>query len=1094
MMTQKQHIYEVTDTYVGSDEKIPRVASLLQVEPLRIVETTITLPVAVERLFVEILSNASDNVDRSRRADVDPGNIEVHVDSQDVLVRNGGLTIPVEIHPTYGVYTPELIFGNLLTSSNYNKEVDRTGCGRNGYGAKLVNIFSQIFSVEVGDPVRGLRYSQTWRNNMEIRDDPVIERYQGEPFVQIGYRLDFQRFGYRHYPDEAIALFGRHAADTSLSMGVVVVFNQLRLAFSKLYDYAKLLVDGEVKHLTHSQPGVELCLLDTMNPVVISSINGMMTPDGGVHVDAVYKAVADQILPIVNGEKPKAKLTLSDIKAHLSMILVCHLPNPKFNSQIKTKLTSPTPKIVIDPKAIKKLLHWNLVNYLYSILEMKQNRVLSKTDGKKSRFIDIDKAEDANLAGTKDSQKCSLFVVEGKSAKGYANCLQALVQRGRDFLGIYPMKGKPLNVMNANYQQIAENQEIKELKEILGLREGVDYTVESNFNTLRYGYLIILTDADDDGKHIAGLIINIFYCRYPSLLARGFVMMMRTPILRVRKGKQKLRFFSQEAYLQWKQGIPDLSKWEHKYYKGLATSKKEEVLEDYRDPKMVFLFQDDTSAEALSLAFDKKLTDHRKRWIEEYTPALGIEEIEQLSISQFIHYEFIRYSIADLARSIPRLVDGLKISQRKAIWAALIRWKRKSLTDKDEFKVARFANYVAEQTSYHHGENCMSETIISMAQDFVGANNLPYFTQDGQFGTRNDGGKDAGNPRYIYTKPNWWLPLVFRQEDDSLLELVEDEGEKQEPVALYPIIPLALINGMNGIGTGYSTFIPNHNPQDLIEWIRCYLQGRATPTLIPWYKGFTGTIELKRHGPITEVDDTEDDPLGPDTVVDITDKCSVVISGSFRVENGKTIVTELPVGRSMHDYKNWLDLLRKSKEILGYTNNSTEIPNFVIEGFKNPSLKSLRLVRTIGMSNMVLLDEQNKPKRYPNVDAIMEEYCKRRLEIYEMRRVNILHKLEQKLVAVNKKAELIRAIVDGELKVFGRTMSEIERDMARLGLDLPSFKGITLTSCTKEKILELHAEIDSLHREYDSVSNKSSADLWLEDLKEFEEKYIALNC
>jgi DNA topoisomerase-2 len=1089
MMTQRQHIYEVTDTYVGSDEQVPRTTSVLTVSPLAIVDQTITLPVAVERLFIEILSNASDNVDRSRRANVDPGTITVHVDANYVLIRNGGLVIPITIHPTYNIHTPELIFGNLLTSSNYSKEVDRTGCGRNGYGAKLVNIFSKLFVVEVGDPSRGLKYSQTWEDNMGTRHDPIIESYQGPPYVQICYLLDFERFGYQHYPDEAIALFGRHAADTSLTMSIPVTFNGMKLTLSKPNDYAKLLFPQGVKHLTHSQPGIELCILDTVgiDPVVVSSINGMMTPDGGVHVEAAYKAISEQVLPIINGSKPTVKLTLADVKAHLSMILVCHLPNPKFNSQIKTKLTSPTPKITLDPKAVKKMLKWDFVNHLYAVLEMKQSRAISKTDGKKTRFVDIDKAEDANLAGTKDSYRCTLFVVEGKSAKGYANCLQTLVERGRDVMGIYPMKGKPLNVMNADFQQIAENQELKELKEILGLKEGVDYTDERNFRTLRYGYFVILTDADDDGKHITGLILNLFYCRYPSLLARGFVMLLRTPIIRVRRGKERLKFYSQQRYTEWKDQTPDYAKWDHKYYKGLATSKKEEVREDYTDPKTAVFLYDDQTPDSINLAFNKKLSHARKEWLEKQIPSLHIEEVEALPISDFINYEFVRYSLADLARSIPRAMDGLKVSQRKAVWAALIKWKRKKPTDKDEFKVARFASFVAEQTSYHHGENCMSETIVSMAQDFVGANNLPFFCQDGQFGSRNDGGKDAGNPRYIYTKPSWWLPLIFRQEDDPLLERVVDEGEQQEPLTFYPIIPLALVNGMNGIGTGYSTFIPNHNPLDLIAWIRCRLRGSDTPQLVPWYRGFTGTIRLEHHGEVASEQD--DDRLGPDTVVEPSDRLSVVISGRFHVDQGNVVVTELPIGRSMHDYKNWLDDLRKEKKIASYANNSTDVPHFTITGFANPSLKSLRLVRTFGMSNMVLLDERDRPRRYPNTDAIMEEFVAKRVLIYEKRRHYLLDKLKDKITVTSRKAELIKAIVDQRLVVFGRAMSDVLADADRMGLDGETFKSLTLTSCTRDKIDELEATIRSLQEEHSLLDQKSPGQMWLEDLDEFEDAY-----
>ncbi len=1197
-MTHKQHIMEITDTYVGSDEQIPRYSRLLITDEdgnLAIRDSSITLPEAVERLFIEILSNSSDNVDASRKAGIDAGAIEVNVTNTTVSVRNGGIPIPIELHADENIYVPELIFGNLLTSSNYDKEVDRTGCGRNGYGAKLVNIFSKLFSLKIGDSVRGLEYHQYWTDNMDVRHEPVITQYAGESYVEITYELDFQRFGYQQYPEEALALFARHAADTALMMKTPVYFNQTLLNYSNVRNYAKLLFGKDEKNivvLTTYDPSVqldkkgkpleentllpqtELCIVDTPdNALVISSVNGMMTHEGGVHVESAYKSIVGSIIKTINdsvnkgkevgkNNKKLPKLTLGDLKPHLSFILVCHLPNPKFNAQTKTMLKSPVPKFEIPEKDIKRMLRWDFVARLYATLEAKQDQALAKSDGKKRRHINVTKAEDANLAGGPRSQECTLYVTEGKSAMGYAVNAISIVPDGRNIFGVYPMKGKPLNVMNATPMKLAENQEIKDLKEMLGLQEGVDYTVEANFKKLRYGYFVILADSDDDGKHIVGLILNIFHCRYPSLLARGYVMFLRTPILRAFFNKQSVKFYTASEYERWKVETPNWDKWKCKYYKGLATSTEKDIKEDFESPKIVMCFYDPSAPNSMQLAFDSTLADSRKRWIAEYQDIHNAGDVQMQPISDFINTEFVLYSIANVARSIPRFMDGLKSSQRKAIWGAFKKWKRKVGKEAEEFKVARFANYVAEQTDYHHGEQCMCDTIVNMAQDFTGSNNMPCFIQDGQFGTRNLGGDDAGNPRYIYTRPNWWLPLVFRKEDEPLLNLLtgDDPDKHIEPATLLPIFPLSLVNGSNGIGTAWSTFIPNHNPVDIITGIRSLLAGEGVPEILPWYRGFRGTIKVVIKGqrqavPLairegSELDyssssmtssirvcasGTEDgmgsggqpkkvvgrgnivlldqsehsvggsfedsseedtldfdpsDPLGPDDEFVETGKVSIVVEGRFQIVGDKVIVTELPVGRTMHAYNLWLQKLLDSKEITDFTNTSTAShPLFTIIGFSNPSLKNLRLIRSFGMTNMVMLNDDDRPVKYDSLREILTTFVERRLPYYQMRKDQMISEIDVKINECSDKIRFIDAILTKQLKYKRRSKNDIYVDMDNLGIPRKLLSTTSFSSLSEEDIQKLEDEISSFRQRREQIESTTPQEFWISDLNEFETAY-----
>jgi DNA topoisomerase-2 len=1121
---QKEHIYKIPDTYVGSDEQIERSSYLLhfndQNKPESITRENITLPEAIERFFLEIISNAADNVDKSRKHGVDPGSINVEMDKHWIVVTNGGIPIPVEKHEEEGRWAPDLIFGVLLTSSNYDKEVERTGCGRNGYGAKLVNIFSKHFSVEVGDAERGLRYFQTWTENMENTQDPQITSHTSKKsFVRISWYLDFERFGYpvsEGYPKEAFLLFAKHTADQSLTCKVPVTFNGVRLNFSSISKYAQLYFPG-CNTIVHEDNNVELALVDSPSEaLMVSFVNGMPTMDGGVHVDEAYRAAAYPVLETINSSKAAGnmKLTLRDVKPHLSLFLSCHLSNPKFKGQTKTVLTSPKPKIRIDSKKISRIKNWEFVRQLYAALEAKAERKKSKSDGSKRRFAGVDKAEDANLAGTKRSQECTLFIVEGNSAMSYpTKAISLNPETGRDLYGSYPMKGKPLNVLNASPHKIAENEEIIELKRMLGLKEGVDYTQEKNFRTLRYGEVMILADSDDDGKHIMGLILNLFAWLYPSLLQRGFVKFLRTPIVRAVKGNTTKRFFTEHSYLQWREQEPNPDSWKIKYFKGLGSSSDKDIEDDFQNPKFVQCVYDKKAPQYLRLAFDKKLSNNRKVWIAKHKSTINIEDLEFEDISTFINEEFIEYSIYDLARNIPQLLDGLKLSQRKALWGAMERWKKqgggyKSGTSAEQVKVARLAAYISERTAYKHGETCLSDTIVNMTFDFPGANNIPYFMQDGQFGTRNRKGKDAANTRYSYTRLSPLLPYIYREEDLPLLELTEDEGKKREPVVFLPILPMILVNGCTAIGTGHSTYIPNCNPLDLCSWLRARLNGEKTPEIQPWYRGFRGKISVqeKTNKDIAEEEGEEETSENeePNEHVGFNSKAQKHLSmavegriyqkseGKAVTSNDEIIIDEIPLGKSIHEYRNFLKSLIESKDILDLQDKSTSNrPYFIIKAPKNATmnLRTMRLLKNFGMSNMVLLDKNNKPHKYSTLQSILEAFYRHRLGYYRKRKESILSRYEASISTKKQKKEVIKAIMRGDLHLFNVRQKKIQERMKQLGFDPALLSKINLSHCSQEQIQGIEDEIAKEESAKEAIANTQPEEFWKRDLNEFEKAY-----
>ena len=162
-------------------------------------------------------------------------------------------------------------------------------------------------------------------------------------------------------------------------------------------------------------------------------------------------------------------------------------------------------------------------------------------------------------------------------------------------------------------------------------------------------------------------------------------------------------------------------------------------------------------------------------------------------------------------------MDGLKTSLRKILFAAF----KKNLTT--EIKVAQFSGYVSEHSCYHHGEASLNGAIVGLAQNFVGSNNINLLIPAGQFGSRNKGGDDSASERYIFTQLNRITRSIFPQTDDAILKYLNDDGTPVEPIFYAPIIPMILVNGSKGIGTGFSTDIMSYNPLQIIDYLKSKL-------------------------------------------------------------------------------------------------------------------------------------------------------------------------------------------------------------------------------------------------------------------------------
>lgn len=1086
------HILLRPDMWIGPIERIPRVAKCLNLAEGKIVQKQVLLSEGEEQTFVEIIGNVADNVWRSREHNVDPGSVEITMNTEWIIVKNYGMNIPVARKET-GEWVPGMIFGNLRTSSNYDDTKKRYLIGKNGIGAKATNVLSKIFMIECADPANGLLYRQTWQNNMKQTSEPEITPYQGPGYTQIAYSLDFARFGVQSFDQEAVEIYAAHCAAVSYTCSdenqnfiLPVIFNGQRFAVKNIFEYANYFhTVNRSSAITYKDPHgtYDLCIIDTPdNAVSVSFVNGIVTSNGGVHADAAYRVVVKAIVDFMGKSAEGIQLTKRDIVNHVSLFISCRIANPKFKSQVKDTLSGPEPKIELPEALLKGIRKWHLIETIYMEIQRKQMNKLKKTDGKRKKRVRTGGAEPANLAGGPRSMETTLILTEGLSADSYR--LKFISQipngQGRNFFGSLPLHGKLLNVLNADFMQIVEHRDLNAIKDNLGLKEETDYNLDENCRKLNYGNVLFMADPDNDGKHILGLFLLFMLCRFPGLVERGFIKFLRIPVVRIDIDGKNYMFYSMTAFKRHMAQLPSNARiGKPDYFKGLGSSEDHHIKQDFINPRIVTFKVDEVTAQKILLAFHKTASNLRKQWIADWVnrDVLDTDNYTELPISIFIDHEFVDYSIENIIRSIPEAMDGMKESQRKAYFAAMRKLGGKS--KKDKVKVAQIASHAAEITCYKHGETCLSDTIVQMTYAFTGANNMAYFHPKGQFGTRNKGGKDAANPRYTCVSLPWWYSFVYRKEDKRLEKRIIDEGEPQECENLFPTLPMHVINGVIGIGTAYSTNIPQHNPLDVAFWLQMRLlqdlqpeSNHQLPLLRPWYKGFTGQIVLTGNGFTTE--------------------------GKMRINMDQSvIIEELPIGTWTKDYEDLLDELEQAGTISGFDTFCTdEAVKFVIykylDGAATP--KKLKLISKHSYNNMTVLyrtpDRGIQPRIYNDLVLLLQDFYTIRLAKYVERKALMLREFDQDIHDLSERARFIHTVaVTQQLEVRNRPEAEIYADMTRMNFNHDLLDKVKTRELNKDRIPLLLAQIDKKTQEKAALETVTPQAMWFTDLEEFIVKY-----
>lgn len=1161
-----EHVLQNPDMYFG-DIKVSTVSGFTYDESSdTIIRQRLPIANMLLKMVDELLMNATDNALRSASSRTKMTYIHATIDEERMMITviNDGLSIPIKKNDA-GIYMPQLAFTNLFTSSNFTN--DRNGAGKNGVGAAITSAMSTKFLIDV--VCDEMSYKQVILDNCKRISSPrITEALDMRNQVRIVFVPDMQRIlqiaGVENITDELCrdvfantSMFIRKRIfDVNMSMsayGITTYINDVQLPRISFRNYADKIIGEEADWTTVTGKNFEL-LIKQGGKTTVSFVNNIAVT-GGVHLKKIFM----QICEFVGKKLFKSKTVPTDmaknIKSNISIFMKCSLKNPMFEGQSKSILQS-------ADNLFDVILSKNDLDHIFNAIDFDDivngNKIkeMNKTIRvKKNKKLIIDKLSDATYAGTKLSQRCSLFICEGDSAAKFAKDGFAIV--GHEYYGVFPLGGKPKNVNDTSPAVLAKNKVIMNIAKILGLPFRTEKQKDSDsldLSQLRYGKVIMLKDADADGAHIMSLVMNFLHQLYPELLhIEGFFNEFITPMITITVPKKVgmkfvsmsssisvphasspsfprgslstpsqgtastsspdsqpiklagtiietkqniiLPFYNTNDYTSFIETNPECKKYQPMYIKGLGghnTANTNEYFRHFSD-NIIGVVMDEKADASLKMAFSKKMSDARKQILSTRDCEKSLPRYvgQPISCTDFIENDWLNYSYEACERGIPSVVDGLKPSQRKVLYVLLNNCKpgiSNSELNQDHFrKVFQLSGLVAQKGYYHHGDQSLNGTIIKMAQDFCGSNNLPLLAYSGSFGSRDMNGDDAGAPRYISATIHEVARLIFPQIDDELLTPKIEDNNFVEPIFYVPIIPMILVNGAKGIGTGYSTEILMHNPINMLATVRriisikekCSGQNRVKADINtffePWYRHFKGDI--------------------------IPEESGYCIVGEFAIKGSEVRVTEIPWTISKQTFIKQLQELYEKEVIADFRENkSASINDFdftiifngaVDEEFVFTNLTTI--FDRISTTNMTAFSPENTITKYENERSVFAAWFKVREDMYRRRKQAIEEGLRQKITEISEKAKFIKEVIDESIVLKQRPRKDIEDELkAKEYMNIDKLLSLPLSSITKEQYEKLLQELDATNHRYEVMLKTSIYRLWAIDLANLN-KYLEAN-
>jgi DNA topoisomerase-2 len=595
------HVILRPGMYIGSIK--PHTANKWVVEEGKMTQREITYNPGFLKIFDEIVTNS---VDESKREGSKLNTVKIDLDRKTNKVTiwdNGG--IPVVKNTEHDEWIPEMVFSNLKAGSNFDDSEERSWAGTNGVGSTLTNIYSKEFKISTCDGKNS--FKQTFSNNMRERTQPIIKKAKAN-HTEISYITDLEKFGLTEIDDDHYKMIEKRIYDiAACNTGLKIYFNGDLININSFEDYIKLYTQ-EYFHEFKKDKTWSLAIALSQNGFQqVSFANTTETYDGGTHVDYVMNQIIVSLREFFL-KKHKVDIKPSELKQHMFLFLDATVINPSFSSQTKEKLITEVKEFgttfEVSPKLIQSILKSEIVNSILDWIQQKKNAEDSKLQrdlNKKLTKIKVEKLIDAK---GKDRWKYSIGLFEGDSA------ISAFRKyRTPETMGAFALKGKFVNVSEITNQKLVQNDEAVNLMASIGLKLGQPIDVKN----LRYGRVLIFTDADMDGNAISALLINFFYKYWPDMFERKMIYKVETPIVVAipkAKTKKKVLFYTQNEYNIWAEQN-DLKQFEIKYKKGLAALVDDEYDDIINRPRLTLITKDEASKGSLETWFGKS-ADLRK--------------------------------------------------------------------------------------------------------------------------------------------------------------------------------------------------------------------------------------------------------------------------------------------------------------------------------------------------------------------------------------------------------------------------------------------------------------------------------------------------
>lgn len=858
-LTYNQHVRLRTGMYVGSKEMTENNIWIVNKDINKLEKKVLKYSIAQYNVIDEIIVNSIDHIHRTvnikgkNKCDT----IKLNFDKETgiISVYNNGEGIIIEKHADNDYYIPEMIFSKEMSGSNFSTDdKEKISAGMNGSGSKITNILSKSFEIETTDLKNKLHYYQKFENGNEIKNLPIITKLtkvskdKKDPFTKVTFLLEYELFNKDGYNQE-IAEVLEQLLYTRMNYVAVycqskykIYYNDELIEKHSLYDLSKLLIDDEDiikcqlynKNDKKNNPfDINICIYDCQDgQEAISFINGLFVSNNGSHLQYINKLILDNLKSKLEKKlKDKVKITNKIISNYLFVFFSGNITNPDYKNQSKTELSVSQTRFKdyeFEPKVYKKI--WEKLETEFDRIyldKISKENVTKKT----SKLKGIPFYRSADKAGSNEGHNCTLVIPEGLSAETCVrNGLTSNKDLGYKYYGIFNIQGVPLNVRKEidikeikknnkieyiidRKKKLLENERINSLIKVLNLNYSYTYDLteegEKEYKTLRYGKVLIATDADVDGLGmICSLILNFFNVFFPKLLERKVINIFATPLIRaypIKKNKYMEEFYNIDDYNEWIKKV-NINDYKINYIKGLATHSNMEIKYMFKKvEENIYTFLLDEKANDYFEIYFGNDADKRKVILsgkEEYKEDDYKEKYKNkiISCSYQLNVNTKEFQLDNIQRKMPHIIDGLNPARRKVLAGSIKKFKQSN----NKIKVFQLGGYIAESMLYHHGSDSLNKTIINMAQNFVGSRNIPLLLPIGQFGSRYKGGDDAGSARYIDTKLNKSVvDLLYPSIDNDLLEYNVIDGVIAEPKYFVPILPTVLLEDVSLPSTGW---------------------------------------------------------------------------------------------------------------------------------------------------------------------------------------------------------------------------------------------------------------------------------------------------